>query len=175
MTDHQSKLRQKQNQKFLRHIQTTQPKKPYFFASVWKLNRVFTEFKNDTILCCDFNIDTIKDPKDKFHFEKSCLAFDFKKQNFEPTRVTPTSATCLDHILTNYQVNTEAIKRTISDHYTLFGIIYGVIINESPCKEMERRCPDLRNIKGENALNFLFSWIKYSKNMNLYRKLTLKK
>ena len=112
--------------------------------------------KTDTILCGDFNIDTIKESKDKSDYEKLLLALDFKRQNFEPTRVTPTFATCLDHVVTNYQIITETIKTTISDHYTVLGEIPGVIVKEAENREMKQLSRDLRKIKGGNALNFLF-------------------
>ena len=75
--------------------------------------------KHDTILRGDFNIDTIKDSKEKLDFENLLLAYDFKQQKSDPSRVTPTSATCIDHISISYQMNTETIKTTISDHYTV--------------------------------------------------------
>ena len=131
--------------------------------------------KTDAILCVDFNIDKIKDWKVKFDWEDFFLEFDFKQRNFKPTRVTPTSATCLDHILTSYQANTETIKAPIGGHCTNSGLIHGVIINESPCCEMKWRCRDLRSIKIGNALHFCFNWIKHSKNLNLYKNFTLEK
>ena len=103
------------------------------------------------------------------------LALDFKRQNFEPTRVTPTSATCLDHIVTSYQINTETIKTTISDHYTVLGAIPGVIVKESKNRVMKQLSRDLRKIKGGNALNFCSSYIKHSKNSNHQIKKTLKR
>ena len=118
----------------------------------------FLEFlqrlKNDTFLCADFNMDTIKKSKGKSDYEKLPLAFDFKPQIFEPTRVTPTSTTCLDHIVPSYQIDTETIKITISDHYTVLGAIPGVIVKESKNREIEQQSQDLRKIKGGNALNF---------------------
>ena len=76
--------------------------------------------KHDTILRGDFNIDTIKDSKENLDFENLLLAYDFKRQKSDPSRVTPTSATCIDHISISYQMNTETIKKTISDHYTVW-------------------------------------------------------
>ena len=65
----------------------------------------------DTILCGDFNIDTIKESKEKSDYKRLLLAFDYKRQSCEPTRVTPTSATCLDHIVTSYQILNELSKQ----------------------------------------------------------------
>ena len=131
-------------------------KTPRFLQEFEKLLEFLRRLKNDTILCGDFNIDTIKESKDKSEYEKLLLAFDFERQNFEPTRVTPTSATCLDHIVTSYQINTETIKTTISDHYAVLGAISGVIVKESKNRKMKQLSRDLRKIKGGNALKFLF-------------------
>ena len=46
-------------------------------------------------------------------------AFDSKRQNSEPTLVTPTSATCLDHMITSSHAETETIQVTIGDHLTV--------------------------------------------------------
>ena len=110
---------------------------PNFLQAFEHLLEFLRNLKHDTILCGDFNIDTIKDSKEKLEHENLLLAYDFKRQNSDPTRVTPTSATCLDHISTSYQINTETIKTTISDHYTVLGTIPGVIMKESPKIEVK--------------------------------------
>ena len=129
---------------------------PNFLQAFEHLLEFLRNLKHDTVLCGDFNIDTIKDSKEKLEYENLLLAYDFKRQNSDPTRVTPTSATCLDHISTSYQIKTETIKTTISDHYTVLGTIPGVIMKESPKIEVKQTYRDMRKIKGENALNFLF-------------------
>ena len=106
-------------------------KLPNFLQAFRLLLEFLWNLKHDTILCGDFNIDTIKDSKEKLEYENLLLAYDFKRKNSDPTRVTPTFATCLDHISTSYQINTETIKTTISDHYTVSGTILGVIMKDS--------------------------------------------
>ena len=84
------------------------------------------------------------------------LAYNFRRQNSEPTRVTPTSSTCLDHYITSYQTVHQSEKTTMSDHYTVLGEIPDVkyeVTAESHCKI---RTTNLKNIKGDNALKFLF-------------------
>ena len=80
--------------------------------------------KHDTKLFGDFNIDTTKESKDKSDYENLIAADRFKRQNSEPTRVTPTSSTCLDHLLTRFPVKNESIKTTLSDYYTVVGDIH---------------------------------------------------
>ena len=68
----------------------------------------------------------------------------------------PTSKACLDHFISSSPTNTITPKTTISDHYTILGKIplkYHKT-NESFRPKVTMR--DLRIIKNENALNFLF-------------------
>ena len=65
-----------------------------------------------------------------------------------PTRVTPTSATCLDHIYVNFAENffTGVLQTNISDHYATFCCIpnwIGRISNVS--KYSEENIQVLRN------------------------------
>ena len=94
---------------------------------------------NDTIICGDALL----------------LAFEFKCQICEPTRVTPTSSTCLDHVITSYQIETDTIQTTIRDLFTVLGTRPVVIFNEPANSEEKTYRGDLRSIKGNKALNFL--------------------
>ena len=69
----------------------------------------------------DFNIDTIVESKEMKDYENLLTAYDYRKQNVLPTRVTPTSATCLDHVITSFSVSTETNNTSFSDHYTELG------------------------------------------------------
>ena len=93
----------------------------------------------------------------------------------EPTRVTPTSATYLNHNVTSYRINTETIKTTISDHYTVLGAIPGVFVNESKNRESKQLSRDLRKIDGGNALNFLFLLDQTLKKIELSKQKDLEK
>ena len=110
--------------------------------------------KHDTVILGDFNIDTIKESKFKTVYENVLRAYDFERQNSEPTRVTPTTATCLDHIITSYPINTMTISTTISDHFTVIGEIPVSSIAEQQKPNVLTR--NLKNLKGDKALNFLF-------------------
>ena len=122
-----------------------------------KLLEFLRLLKNDTFLCGDFNIDTIKESGDKSDYLKLLLAFDFKGQSFESTGVTPTSGTCLDHIVTSYQIKTETIKTTSSYHYRVSGAIPGVVVKASNNRETKQLSRDLRKIKCGKALIFFIS------------------
>ena len=103
------------------------------------------------------------------------LAFDFKCQNFEPTRVTATSSTCLDHVITSYQLKTETIQTTMSDHFTVLETIPGVFFNEPVISEEKIYRRDLRSIKGDKALNFLFLLDQKLKKLDQLDKLDIQK
>ena len=85
------------------------------------LNR---KLKNDTVLFGDFNIDCLKNSLDRTNYENILSAYNYKRQNSEPTRVTATSST--DHLITSYQVERKTIKSTISDHYSVLAEIPGI-------------------------------------------------
>ena len=63
----------------------------------------------------DFNFDTTVESKQMKDYENLLTAFDYRKQNFLPTRVTPTSATCLDQVIASFSVSTETVNKSFSD------------------------------------------------------------
>ena len=112
--------------------------------------------KYESFLFGDFNINTPIDETNKNRYENILKAYDLAVQNSEPTRVTPTSKTYLDHFISSSPTYTITLKTTISDHYTILGKIplKNHKTNESFRPKVIMRY--LRNIKNENALNFLF-------------------
>ena len=110
--------------------------------------------KYESFLFGDFNTDTLKNETNINRYENILNANEI--QNSEPTRVTPTSKTCLDHFISSSPTDTITLKTTLSDHYTILGNIplkYHKT-NESFRPKLIMR--DLRNIKNENVLNFFF-------------------
>ena len=83
-------------------------------------------------------------------------AYGYEIQNSSPTRVTSTSATCLDHVISCFPIETRTIKISISDHYALESDIPVLLKGKKKAREPQLLCRDLRNIKGPKALNFLF-------------------
>ena len=69
----------------------------------------------------DFNIDTLVESEEMKDYENLLTAFDYRKQNILPTRVTPTSATCLDHVIASISVSTETVNTSFSDDFTVLG------------------------------------------------------
>ena len=130
----------------------------------FRLSEIFPEFevllhffktlKGEKIIFGDFNFDTLNEHKDKTDYTNLLAAYDFQVQSFLSTRVTPTSKTCLDHMITERTVNTETIQNTISDHFTVTAKV-PVIWKESKSTNIPL-VRILNTVKGESALNFLF-------------------
>ena len=73
----------------------------------------------EILIFCDFNIDTLRDEKIQRDYRNLLSAYNLGIRNFEPTRVTPTSKTCIDHSITTNEIETETLQTTISDHCTV--------------------------------------------------------
>ena len=93
---------------FLYRQQTLKMK--VFLHNFEDLLQILEALKHDTILFGDSNIDTIKESKDKSHYENLITASCFKRQNSEPTRASLTSTACLNHLPTNFSVETKKLK-----------------------------------------------------------------
>ena len=109
----------------------------------------------ETLLFGDFNIDTLKDDLDRKKYVALLEAYDFEIQNKLPTRVTPTSKSCIDHMISQ-NVCTETLPTTISDHFT-------VLLQFTKEHSFDRKTVsnpimtrNTKNVKGHNTLNFLF-------------------
>ena len=104
----------------------------------------------------DFNIDTLKDDLDRKKYVALLEAYNFQIQNKLPTRVTPSSKSCIDHMITQNVVCTQTLPTTISDHFTvLLHFTKGHSFDRKTVSNptMARSTKDL---KGHDALKFLF-------------------
>ena len=75
--------------------------------------------KNDCNLSGDFNVDTLTADNEKHQYTNMLAAYGFAVQNNSPTRITSTTATCLDHVICSYPNETETLTITICDHFAL--------------------------------------------------------
>lgn len=79
-----------------------------------------------TILCCgDINIDLLKDTPTTSDYLSKLKSFELRQLMNEPTRITPTSATLVDHIITNVDLeqilNRKAVDvPELSDHHLTY-------------------------------------------------------
>ena len=77
----------------------------------------------EIILCGDFNKNLLGEHKDT-EWENFITSLGFSQLVSEPTRVTDSSSTLIDHIYTNCDENLTQVhvcKISISDHYAIFG------------------------------------------------------
>ena len=126
-----------------------------FLPDLENLLNFLRSLNDHSMIFGDFNIDTIVKSKEMKDYENRLTAFDYRKQNILPTRVTPTSATCLDHVITSFSVSTETVITSFTDHYTVLGEI-AVSFENTKEKTTPKIWRKLRNIKNEKVLNFLF-------------------
>ena len=126
-----------------------------FFEELEKLLYFLSSMNQKILFFGDFNIDTLKDEKVQRDYKNLLSAYNLGMRNFEPTRVTPTSKTCIDHFITTNENETETLQTTISDHFTVSAQVSHNLANKQhdpPCTKVR----NLKNFKGEKALNFLF-------------------
>ena len=113
--------------------------------------------KNDCIIFGDFNINTLIENSESINYTNLLAAYGFKIQNSEPTRVTSTTATCLDHIISSNEINTKTVKITISDHYAIeTDLSWLGIQNKRSSDNNYTLVRNLNHIKKNKILNFLF-------------------
>ena len=127
-----------------------------FFSELEKLLHFLKSLNEESMIFGDFNIDMLKNEKDKNDYVNLLLAYGFKVQNLLPTRVTPTSKTCIDHIITTKDQKTETLETTISDHFAVTAEITLKVDKNKQIAPVNKKIRNLNNIKGEKALNFLF-------------------
>ena len=125
-----------------------------FMPEFEKLLLFLKTLNNETIIFGDFNIDTLVESTEKKNYLDLLASFSYENQNFEPTRVTATSSTSLDHVSATKPLQTETIQTTISDHYTLLAEI--PLLENKNEHDIYVESRNLKKIKGPNALNFLF-------------------
>ena len=113
--------------------------------------------KQDCILFGDFNVDTLTADNEQHQYTNMLAAYGFAAvQNNSPTRVTSTTATCLNHIMSSFPIETETIKITISDHFALEASNPLLSYNredKTACSPEKYR--SLKNLKGKKAISFV--------------------
>ena len=104
----------------------------------------------------DFNISTLKDGLDKKKYAALLEVYDFEIQNKLPTRVTHTSKSCIDHMITQNIVCSETLLTTISDHFTVLLHFTNEHSFDRKTVSNPTMTRNTKNLKGHNALKFLF-------------------
>ena len=109
-----------------------------------------------TLLFGDFNNDTLKDDLDIKKYVALLEGYDFEIQMKLPARVTPTSKSCISHMITQNVVCTETRPATISDHFTVLLHITKEHSSIRKTVSNPKRTRNTKNLEGQNALKILF-------------------
>ena len=127
-----------------------------FFEKLESFLDTVATWKNQTIICGDFNIDSLDASITSENFLTLMNSHGFLQRNFEPTRVTSSSQSCIDYIFTNSCLNKiNALKTVISDHYSiLLEIDDFKNKNDIKTHSVFRNINPLKNDK--NLVGFLF-------------------
>lgn len=95
-----------------------------FESSMEEVLRKVCATSKRVIVCGDFNINILEDSQSTIRFLNLFKSFNLHHLFNEPTRVTPTSATCLDNIFCDCNVGEKAIINFInSDHSGQMAVI----------------------------------------------------
>ena len=110
--------------------------------------------KANFLVCGDFNIDTLDcKPISKSYINliKSCGAHILKR---DPSRITPTSSKCIDHLIANFDANVKTLDSTIFDH---FFVILSGYVNVDPQEKQDYCYRNLKNLyRDDNIFKYLF-------------------
>lgn len=91
---------------------------PAFLEILEDILQYFTNAQRKVIICGDFNINTKDNPNTKY--QQLLLSYGFENHISSPTRVTETSSSTIDHILTNLEpakVEAGVIQENVADHF----------------------------------------------------------
>lgn len=80
------------------------------------------KYKNSIYISGDFNIDFLINNEKSVRFRTLFFSFGYEAMFGEPTRITPTSATCIDNIISNVSLDDKMCKLIdfgVSDHLGL--------------------------------------------------------
>ena len=109
--------------------------------------------KHGTIIFGDFNIKTLEHDKEKTDYCDILGDYDSDIKTSLHTRVTPTSRSCIDQFISQKSLESETIRTTISDHYSVLFQFYGKPAGLTRVFKMIRF---LHPIKIGKSPNFLF-------------------
>ena len=77
-----------------------------FLPKHYKLLHLSNSLKHENLVIGDFNIEFLKDHQDRTNYGKLPTAFDLEVHTFEPTGLKANSQSCIDHMLSIFQLQT---------------------------------------------------------------------
>lgn len=121
-----------------------------------KLHALLTHLAKENkalAVCADLNIDYLRKNKKMTQLEDILLEFNLKAHIRSPTRVTASTSTAIDNILTNFNREHEPkIEKTgLSDH---FGLTFSLQAHDNKKEWEEPRISKKRTITGDKLNNF---------------------
>ena len=111
-----------------------------FFQEFEKLLYYLNSRRQEILILGEFNIDILKDEKFQRDNKNLLSAYNLEKRHLYPTRVTPMSKTCVNQFITTNEIETEAMKMTISGHFTISAQLSHKLANEQhdpPCARIQ--------------------------------------
>jgi hypothetical protein len=106
----------------------------------------------DTIFTGDFNLNVLGHDSDTDKISHLCSLLDLQQLVTKPTRVTPSSSTCIDLIMTSIpekHIQTDTVPIALSDHYLIYTVL------KFKLRDKSCRIITTRNLKNFNVNNFI--------------------
>ena len=75
------------------------------------------------IICGDFKTNISGNNNQVKNYKNLLENFGLQYNNLEPTRVTATTSTCIDHMISNSQYENKTIESSISDHFPILTLL----------------------------------------------------
>ena len=117
------------------------------------------------ILCGDFNLNIMKDNTTTDNFKNMLLTFNMNCTIIEPTRITASTLSCIDNVITNItdHYNTRVSDCELSDHKAIIFQVYEEKINNIKSRKYIRRYSE-ENIQLFLHILSLVDWNEILKN-----------
>jgi len=122
-----------------------------FTEHLGEVMHYLTDKKTPFVICGDFNIDLKKHHQSSliYHHVNTYSSFNCHQLISNPTRVTPTSATLIDHIYTNLDAEdfkSGVLVNDISDHFPIYAVFMSCqTIGNMPERPMRRNYANLNH------------------------------
>ena len=75
------------------------------------------------ILCGDFNTNSSGNNNQVKNYKNLLEIYGLQVDNLEPTRLTATTSTCIDQMISNSQYEDKTIESNISDHFPILTLL----------------------------------------------------
>ncbi|KAG7296652.1 hypothetical protein JYU34_000923 [Plutella xylostella] len=114
--------------------------------------RLASNSKKEVIVCGDFNVDLLGDSPNRSKLLLLFKSFNLFNVFLEPTRITPTSATCLDNIFCNCEFKDSSVINCLRSDHSGQTI---TLVNTDKTNKTKVRCRPITTKKIDNYLKKL--------------------